>query len=108
MFLAIQKNDEITSHAPSHLHLSFLFLQLKPKIIHTKIHDFNISSLRGEQIHLSDRCCYSLLMQKPAVFCVTIMASVTHEADAVRKAGWHTLPCRFYSHKNEKLLNVKL
>lgn len=36
MFLAIQKNGEITSHAPSRLNLGFLFLQLKPKIIHKK------------------------------------------------------------------------
>lgn len=37
MFLAIQKNDEITSHASSHLNLGFLFLQLKPKIIHKNV-----------------------------------------------------------------------
>lgn len=37
MFLAIQKNDEITSRASSHLNLRFLFLQLKPKIIHKNV-----------------------------------------------------------------------
>lgn len=47
-------------------------------------------------------------MQKPAVFCVTVIAFVTHEADSVRKVWWHILPSTFHSHKNEKLLNVKL
>lgn len=47
-------------------------------------------------------------MQKPSVFCVTIIAFVTHEADSVHETWWHILPFTFHYRTNEKLLNVKL
>lgn len=53
-------------------------------------------------MQLSNKWCSGLLMQKPAVFPVTIITSA-------RKAQWHILPFYVWPlQKNEKTLNMKL